>query len=208
MNGSLEGRKSARKMAFVVIATLVLIAAGATGYALTRDGSHGSMTAADGMDGMDHSSSGGAIETNGQPYDRAFIDNMVPHHEGAVAMAKIVIAKGTRADVEQLAAQVIAAQNSEIQRMKAWRNEWFGDGATPAHMPMSMPGMDVDAVRDADDVDRAFVEMMIPHHESAVAMATDAKTKGTHAALRELAATIVTDQRRELAQLRAWARSW
>ena len=201
-------RENPRKMAFVLIVTLVVIAAGATAYALTRDGSHGSMTTSDGMDGMDHSSSGIAIETNGQPYDQAFIDNMVPHHEGAVAMARIELAKGKRADVKKLAAQVISAQTSEIERMKAWRNEWFGDSTTPAEMPMSMPGMDVDVVRDADDVDRAFVEMMIPHHESAVAMATDAKTNGTHAEPRELAATIVTDQEREIAQLTTWAKSW
>jgi uncharacterized protein (DUF305 family) len=92
--------------------------------------------------------------------------------------------------------------------MKEWRNEWFGDSSTPAEMPMSMPGMDVEAVRDAKDVDRAFVEMMIPHHESAIAMATDAKTKGTHAENRDLATAIVTDQQREIVQMEAWLESW
>ena len=92
--------------------------------------------------------------------------------------------------------------------MKAWRNEWFGDSSTPAEMPMSMPGMDIEAVRDASDIDRAFVEMMIPHHESAIAMATDAKTKGTHKEIRDLATAIVADQKREIAQMKAWTESW
>ena len=73
---------------------------------------------------------------------------------------------------------------------------------------MSMPGMDVDAVRDAEDIDRAFVEMMIPHHESAVAMATDAKVKGEHAEIRDLAVAIIADQEREIAQMKAWEESW
>jgi uncharacterized protein (DUF305 family) len=197
-------RDNQRKLALVVIATFVVIAVGAA-YVMGRESSstHGSTA---GMDGMDHSS-GMAIETNGQPYDQAFIDNMVPHHEGAVEMARIELAKGRRAEVKKLAAQVVSAQNSEIERMKAWRNEWFGDSSTPAEMPMSMPGMDVDAVRDAKDVDRAFVEMMIPHHESAIAMATDAKTKGTHAEIRDLAAAIIVDQQREIAQMKAWQES-
>lgn len=204
-------RNNPRMMAFVLITAFVVLIAVGGAVALTRDGStHGSMAATDatdGMGGMDHSG-GMALETNGQPYDQAFIDNMVPHHEGAVEMARIELAKGKRADVKKLAAQVISAQNSEIERMKAWRSEWFGDSSTPAEMPMSMPGMDVDAVRDAGDVDRAFVEMMIPHHESAIAMAIDAKTKGTHAEIRDLAAAIVTDQQREIAQMQAWQESW
>lgn len=201
-------RNNPRKMAFVVITAFVVLIAVGGAVALTRDDStHGSMASTDGMDGMDHSG-GMALETNGQPYDQAFIDNMVPHHEGAVEMARIELAKGTRADVKKLAARVVAAQNAEIERMKAWRNEWFGDSSTPAEMPMSMPGMDVEAVRDAKDVDRAFVEMMIPHHESAIAMATDAKTKGTHREIRDLAAAIVTDQQREIVQMEAWQQSW
>lgn len=197
-------RGNPRTLLFVVIAAFVLLVVGGAAYALTRGGSHGSMA---GMDGMGQSS-GMAIETNGRPYDQAFIDNMVPHHEGAVAMARIELAKGKRADVKKLAAQVISAQNSEIERMKEWRNEWFGESSTPAEMPMSTPGMDIDAVRDADDVDRAFVEAMILHHESAIAMATDAKTKGTRAEIRDLAAAIVVDQQREIVQMKAWQESW
>jgi uncharacterized protein (DUF305 family) len=198
-------RDNQRKLALVVIAAFVVIAIGAA-YVVGRDSSstHGSTA---GMDKMDHSS-GMAIETNGQPYDQAFIDNMVPHHEGAVKMARIELAKGRRPDVKKLAARVVSAQNSEIERMKEWRNEWFGDGSTPAEMPMNMAGMDVEAVRDANDVDRAFVEMMIPHHESAIAMAIDAKTKGTHAEIRDLAAAIVIDQQREIVQMKAWQDSW
>jgi uncharacterized protein (DUF305 family) len=198
-------RDNQGKLALVVIAAFVVIVIGAA-YVVGRDSSstHGS---AAGMDGMDHSS-GMAIETNGQPYDQAFIDNMVPHHEGAVEMARIELAKGRRAEVKKLAAQVVSAQNSEIGRMKEWRKEWFGDSSTPAEMPMDMAGMDVEAVRDANDVDRAFVEMMIPHHESAIAMATDAKTKGTHAEIRDLAAAIVIDQQREIVQMKAWRESW
>jgi uncharacterized protein (DUF305 family) len=204
-------RHNPRKLLLVLIAALAVVIAVGGAYAITRDSStHGSIAGTDGMngmEGMDHSA-GMALETNGQPYDQAFIDNMVPHHEGAVEMARIELAKGKRAEVKRLAARIVSAQNSEIERMKEWRHEWFGDNSTPAEMPMSMPGMDVEAVRNAKEVDRAFVEMMIPHHESAIAMATDARTKGAHAEIRDLAAAIVSDQESEIAQMKAWTESW
>jgi len=133
---------------------------------------------------------------------------MVPHHEGAVEMAKIELAKGRRAEVKQFATQVVSAQNAEIKRMKALRAKWYGSRSTPAEMPMSMPGMDVAGVREANDVDRAFVEMMVSHHESAIAMATDAEAKGTHREIRALAATIAVDQANEVAQMKEWKKSW
>jgi uncharacterized protein (DUF305 family) len=198
-----EMRNNPRKLGFVLIAAFIVALVVGGGYAMTRDGS----TSGDGMAGMDHSG-GMAIETNGQPYDQAFIDNMVPHHEGAVAMARIELAKGKRPDVKKLAARIVSAQTAEIRRIRAWRIDWFGDGSTPAEMPMSMDGMDIDSVRNAKDVDRAFVEMMIRHHESAIAMATDAEANGTRVELRDLAAVIIADQKREIAQMNAWIKAW
>ena len=201
-------RDKPRRLLLVASAAFAVVIAAGAAYTITRDSStHGTMRSAGGMEGMDHSG-GMALETDGKPYDQAFIDNMVPHHEGAVEMARIELAKGEREDVKKLAARIVSTQNNEIARMQAWRDEWYGDSATPAEMPMSMPGMDIDSVRRANDVDRAFVEMMIPHHESAIAMAMDARTKGTHARIRELAAAIVTDQVREVARMKTWTESW
>ncbi len=52
--------------------------------------------------------------------DVDFIKGMIPHHEGAVAMARIVLAHGKDAETRKLAEDIVKAQESEIALMKQW----------------------------------------------------------------------------------------
>ena len=55
--------------------------------------------------------------------DRDFIQAMIPHHEGAVDMAKIVVAFGKDPEVRKLAESIIKAQEEEIALMKSWQQK-------------------------------------------------------------------------------------
>jgi uncharacterized protein (DUF305 family) len=59
-------------------------------------------------------------------FDRRFINAMIPHHEGAVTMAKEVLGKTKRPEIKQMAKAIITSQQSEIKQMKDWRKAWYG----------------------------------------------------------------------------------
>lgn len=60
-----------------------------------------------------------AMSFTGDP-DVDFAKGMIPHHEGAIAMAEIVLEYGEDEDIRQLAEEIIAAQESEIAFLKEW----------------------------------------------------------------------------------------
>ena len=69
---------------------------------------------------------------NSKQFDKAFIDQMIPHHQGAVRMARKELAAGKDADLKKLAKAIIKAQTAEITQMRAWRMQWYGTDASKA----------------------------------------------------------------------------
>lgn len=58
-------------------------------------------------------------------FDLRFINAMIPHHEGAVAMAQEALEKSNRPEVKELAQAIIDAQQPEIDQMTQWRQAWY-----------------------------------------------------------------------------------
>ncbi len=61
----------------------------------------------------------------GDEFDKEFLSEMIVHHEGAVDMAKLVLANSKRPELLKLANDIISAQTKEIDMMKEWQLNWF-----------------------------------------------------------------------------------
>lgn len=149
----------------------------------------------------------------GQNIDQHFIVQMIPHHEGAIEMAKIALERSKRPEILSLANGIIAAQEKENRDMRSWYQSWFGSAPPESGMGMMhMDGMSGDtselASVSASEFDREFIEQMIPHHEMAIMMAQMLQASTQRDEMKTLADNIITSQSREIDMMRGWLKSW
>ncbi len=60
----------------------------------------------------------------GDDFDKAFLEAMIPHHQGAIDMAQEAAKGAKHEEVKRMAKGIISAQQKEIDQMKAWQNAW------------------------------------------------------------------------------------
>ena len=159
--------------------------------------------------GSDDDDNGNA--SAGNSTDAAFVNDMIPHHEGAVEMAEAAQDRAEHPELRRLADDIIVAQKREIETMRSIEDD-LGDARSDGHMSgdehMRGMGSDMPMLREADEFDRAFIDMMIPHHEGAIRMAREELADGENPTLRGLAEDIIAAQRREIEQMRKWRAAW
>ncbi|MEE1622643.1 DUF305 domain-containing protein [Zafaria sp. Z1313] len=142
--------------------------------------------------------------------DVMFAQMMLPHHEQAVQMSEMLLAKDDiPAEVADFAQQVIDAQGPEIERMNAmlaaWDAEPMGDMEGMDHGGMSgmMSEEDLAALEEAQGAEaaRLYLEQMTAHHEGAVEMAQDQVDSGQNPQAVALAEQVITAQEAEIAEM-------
>ncbi|NMR32393.1 DUF305 domain-containing protein [Crystallibacter degradans] len=172
----------------------------------------GSDTAAETTQGMETTSQSPSAASSGVAGDHnsadvMFAQMMTPHHEQAVQMSEIMLAKdGLDPQITQLAEEIKAAQGPEIEKMTGWLEAW----GEPTEMSggHAMEGMmspdDLGKLEAAqgDDAARMFLDQMIEHHEGAVAMAEEEVANGSNPDAVALAKQVVEDQEAEIEKMK------
>ena len=173
------------------------------------------------------SSSGESAEHNA--VDAMFVTMMIPHHEGAIEMSDVALARSSSPQIKNLAGRIKAAQGPEIEQMEGWLAEWgvprpmtgpsqdmghdmdHGSSTTGGSAGddfgmgelMTMSDADLAALRAASGVafDRLFLQQMIAHHHGAIEMADVEIGQGRYPQTLALAGAIKADQTAEIAEM-------
>jgi uncharacterized protein (DUF305 family) len=205
---------------FLAVAFVLAACGGGGGGSQQGNGSGGGMA---GMDHgqMDHGSMGMGtkgmtrqmVTENGKYSDKAFIDAMVPHHQGAIVMARVALENAEHEEIRDLSRNIVSTQQAEIGELKAIKKEEFGTSNVPMEMSSEqMRGMgmmmDPQSLAEENPFDRAFIDAMIPHHRSAIEMAKVANQESENPRIKELAGNIVSTQKAEIEQMRRWQEQW
>lgn len=205
-------------------ATLALLLAGCSDVGTdTAESTQGQDATSQHTDDGHHGAHDGAHGGAHNDADATFARDMVPHHEQAIVMSDIILAKqGIDPRVTELATQIKNAQGPEIATMQGWLTQW-GVPASSGHEGHDMGGRDMggqgmtdhaamgmmtdaqlEQLRQAQGVDaaRQFLEGMIVHHEGAVTMAQTEVENGQAEDAVRLAREIIETQQREIDTMR------
>ncbi|MDT0119026.1 DUF305 domain-containing protein [Kocuria sp. PD6] len=77
------------------------------------------------MDGMDGMSLEKLAKLSGDDFDKAFLEEMIAHHQVALEMAEMELQMGTDPELRAMAEKMIEDQQAEIELMQGWLEEWF-----------------------------------------------------------------------------------
>jgi uncharacterized protein (DUF305 family) len=156
--------------------------------------------------------------------DLTFVDEMLPHHEQAVAMVEMTEGRTLDPAFSALADQIRGEQEPEIADLKRWQKAWDlrdgsdGSGGSGGSDPDDMDGMEMGGdmagmmttaqmtqlSESADSsFERLWLQMMIEHHRGAIAMAGTEATDGTYPPAVEMARSIQQAQAAEITQMQS-----
>jgi uncharacterized protein (DUF305 family) len=154
--------------------------------------------------------------------DVGFLQDMIVHHEQAIALSYRTVSVAADAEVRSFAKEILVAQQYEIGLMEGWLRRWGHprDSGGPSamawagmsHPKHAMVGMATpEDLRDLDqatgrDVDDRFLRLMIAHHAGGVAMAEEVLERSDDGPVRELAGRIIKAQRSEIDEMQATRR--
>jgi uncharacterized protein (DUF305 family) len=194
----------------ILITVVALLIGGITGYLIadgdthyTEEMPHSDMMTGDAdayrmpmgnMGAMDHS----AMMVSSE---KEFVEGMIPHHQEAVDTANEVLARGGSSEaMRTLATEIVAAQEGEIAMLKEWHMSWYGESyeVGGSYQPMMR---DLSQLSGAD-LDRRFLEDMIPHHMGAIMMAQSVRPHIEHQEITDMANAIMETQTAEIALMR------
>lgn len=138
-------------------------------------------------------------------FETDFLRRMIDHHGMAVEMASMCLSKEVRPALRSTCSEIAMSQQAEIATMQSWLTQWYG-------VKQEAPRMKGDEHRQMQELqslqgaafERSFLEMMTPHHATAISRSVECLVLGYHPALLDTCKTIAVKQAEESRTFRAW----
>ena len=115
-----------RKSHAYILIAVALILGSIAGYAIGEREYKPMLPQTPGMEHSMEAMTANLYNKSGDEFDKAFLDDMIIHHQGAVDMARQVLNKSERTELREMVNAIITAQMKEIETMQGWRTQWFG----------------------------------------------------------------------------------
>ena len=155
----------------------------------------------------------------GDAFDEAYIADMLAHHEGALNMSENAGAFAVHDEIRTLTGNIIQTQSAEVMKMRTWQKEWgYKETMSGGHMSHGGGGMDMggDMVEmqnklqglTGEAYEKEFLKQMIIHHEQAIEMSQYAETNAKHQEIKDLASSVMSEQKTEIDQMKQWQKDW
>jgi uncharacterized protein (DUF305 family) len=146
-----------------------------------------------------------SIQSSGNP-DNDFANMMKAHHLGAIEMAQMEVARGSDQEIKQMARKRIDDQQKEVADFNTFLSGHTPHGGGDTYYKKALNiinnmKMDMDH---AGSIDKQFVQMMIPHHQSAIDMSKAYLVSGHEEKIKAMANNIIISQQKEIKDLQAW----
>ena len=202
---------------------LALAGCGTSGEETTGDAPGAATSAAAGAGSTDTataapSGSGQEVTEEHNDADTMFAQMMIPHHEQAVQMSEVMLAKGDLdPDIEALANKIVAAQGPEIDQLTTMLETWGEPTSTESggmegmdHGSESGAGMEgmmtdeqMQELEAAEGTEAAemYLTMMTTHHRGAIDMAQKEVADGENPQAIKMAQKVIEDQEAEIAEM-------
>lgn len=121
---------------------------------------------------------------------------MIPHHQEAIDNATIIIAKSENVELKKIAQAIVDGQSKEVVTLKGWLKNWYPNSTMKKEYMSKMWDL---AKLSSHDLDDAFMEGMVKHHEWAIHMAGEVLDVTQRPEIVTLAKNIIKTQNEEIA---------
>jgi hypothetical protein len=135
-------------------------------------------------------------------FDQRYINAMIAHHGGAMALARQVKDITKREDIKKLAEDILANEPKAITELYQWKKDWYQDTAT-------VNDKEVPNLGTYDDtLDQRFLNALISHHESGIEMTDEASLRSTRNDILNNADAVKTFLEGGITMLKGWRLDW